>query len=207
VLIGTALLAYNVYFFDSVFGGYREYGSAIFDWSLAGFRAGAAGLLFSPGRGIFLYFPFAGVALLLILRQPSLLRQGLPAALAVSIVSSTALFSFSSDWQGGWSVGPRYLTEVQPLILILAGIAWQSLSFPAQRRLGTLCFGILLPYSIFIQAVGSYSAEPLYWNADAEKDWAHSLWDFRHNPIARGLWLPPNAQGTPCATLSDCPQN
>jgi hypothetical protein len=87
VLIGAALLAYNVYFFDSVFGGYREYGSAIFDWSLAGFRAGAAGLLFSPGRGMFFYFPFAGVALLLILRQPSLLRQGLPAALAVSIVS------------------------------------------------------------------------------------------------------------------------
>ena len=106
VTIGAALLAYNVYFFDLVFGGYRVYGSAIVDWSLAQFREGAVGLLFSPGRGIFFYFPFAAVALLLILRQPSLLRQGLPAALAVSIVSSTALFSFSSDWQGGWSVGP-----------------------------------------------------------------------------------------------------
>jgi hypothetical protein len=184
-LIGAALLAYNLYFFDSVFGGY---GYIIFDWSLAGFRAGLAGLLFSPGRGLFLYFPFAAVALLLILRRPSLLRQGLPAALAVSIVSSTALFSFFSEWDGGWSVGPRYLTEVQPLILILAGIGWQSLSVAAQRRLGILCFGILLPYSIFIQAVGSYSAAPLLWNRDREGDYAHAVWDFRDNPIARGLW-------------------
>jgi hypothetical protein len=201
--IGAALLAYNVYFFGSVFGGYGG-SSAVFDWSLAGFRAGAAGLLFSPGRGIFFYFPFVGVALLLILRQPSLLRQGLPAALAVSIVSSTALFSFYSEWHGGWCVGPRYLTEVQPLILILAGIAWQSLSFPVQWRLGMLCFGILLPYSIFIQAVGSYSVEPLYWSADAEKDYAH-FWNFRDNPIARGLWLPPDAQRTACAPLRDNP--
>ncbi len=184
VPIGAALLAYNVYFFDSVFGGYHH---TIFYWSLLGFRAGAAGLLLSPGRGLFFYFPFAGLALLLILRQPSLLRQGLPIALAVSIVSSIALFSFYSDWEGGWSVGPRYLTEVQPLILILAGIAWQSLSFTTQRRLGILSFGILLPYSIFIQAVGSYSAGPLMWNADNESDYTHTLWKFRDNPIARGL--------------------
>lgn len=65
---------------------------------------------------------------------------------------------------------------------------WQPLSFAAQRRLGILCFGILLPYSIFIQAVGSYSAAPLLWNRDREGDYAHAVWDFRDNPIARGLW-------------------
>jgi hypothetical protein len=53
------------------------------------------GLLFSPGRGLFLYFLFAAVGLLLILRQRSLLRQGLPAALAASIVSG-----YCSDHDG-----------------------------------------------------------------------------------------------------------
>ena len=185
--ICAALLAYNLYFFNAISGGYAANHNT-FQVSLIQFGDALAGLLFSPGRGLFLYFPFAAVGLLLILRQPSLLRQGLPAALAVSIVSSTALFSFYSDWPGGWSVGPRYLTEVQPLILILAGIAWQPLSFAAQRRLGILCFGILLPYSIFIQAVGSYSVAPLLWNRDREGDYAHAVWDFRDNPIARGLW-------------------
>lgn len=180
-LIGAALLAYNLYFFGTVFGGY-DY--IVFNWSFAGFRAGLSGLLFSPGRGLFLYFPFAAVALLLILRRPDLLRQGLPAALAVSIVSGVVLFSFYSDWPGGWCVGPRYLTELEPLILILAGIAWQSLSPAAQQRLAILSFGILLPYSVFIQSVGSYSVGPLLWNSDPHA----SFWSFRDNPIARGLW-------------------
>src|SRR5262249_37188147 len=143
--IGAALLAYNLYFFGAASGGYATNNDS-FIWSLAQFQGGLAGLLFSPGRGLFLYFPFAAVTLGLILGRPSLLRQPLPAALAVSIVCSTVLFSFYGAWGAGWSVGPRYLTEVQPLILILAGIAWPSVSAAAQRRLALLSFGILLPY-------------------------------------------------------------
>ena len=207
VSIGAALLAYNVYFFNSVFGGVPRVRFRHRRLEPRGIsRRGRGPAVFTWTRHIFLFSVRRRRAASNFAATLVVATRDCPAALAVSIVSSTALFSFSSDWQGGWSVGPRYLlrsasdpdSRRHRLAVAL---------LPAQRRLGTLCFGILLPYSIFIQAVGSFSAEPLYWNADAEKDWAHSLWDFRHNPIARGLWSPPNAQGTPCATLSDCPQN
>jgi hypothetical protein len=96
-----------------------------------------AGLLFSPGRGLFFYFPFAAIAMIIVLTKPSLLRQPLPAALAFSILSIVTLFSFDLEWTAGWSVGPRYITEVQPLLLILAGIGWRSLS--PTRLLNLFC--------------------------------------------------------------------
>jgi hypothetical protein len=193
VIIGAALLTYNLYYFDNILGGYGEFaashvaGHETFTRNLGQVAVALAGLLFSPGRGLFFYFPFAAVVLAVVVTRPSLLRQPLPAALAFSIISIVTLFSFYVDWMAGWSFGPRYLTEVQPLILIMAGIAWRSLPEATQRPLNLLCFGVLLPYSIFVQSVGSYSIKPILWNQDHERDSAHAVWYFRGNPIARGL--------------------
>jgi hypothetical protein len=190
-IIGAVLLTYNLYYFDNILGGYGEFAASHAagheTFNSGQFGVALTGLLFSPGRGLFFYFPFAAVALAVVVTQPSLLRQPLPAALAFSILSIVTLFSFYVDWMAGWSFGPRYLTEIEPLILILAGIAWRSLPAATQRPLSLLCFGVLLPYSVFVQSVGSYSIKPILWNQDHEHDAARAVWYLRDNPIARGL--------------------
>ena len=191
-IIGVALLAYNVFYFNNILGGYGVFaanhnaGHETFTRSFGQFGAALAGMLFSPGRGLFVYFPFAAVALALVVIRPSLLRQPLPVALAFAILSILILFSCYVDWTGGWSFGPRYLTEIQPLILILAGIAWCSLPAAPQRRLSILCFGVLLPYSIFVQSMGSYSSGSLLWDQEHDRD-LQAVWYWRDNPIVRGL--------------------
>jgi hypothetical protein len=100
-IIGIALLTYNAYYFHNIFGAYTENEATKFTWSLAQFGRDLAGLLFSPARGLFFYFPFAAVAAALVITRPSLLRQPLPAALVFSILSSVMLFSLYLDWTAG----------------------------------------------------------------------------------------------------------
>ena len=103
---------------------------------------------------------------------------------ALVAVTTTVLFYGSYEhWHGGHSIGPRYLTEVQPLLLVLLGLAWP----PRARALGALCFVILLPYCVFVQAVGAYSTGPIRWNVDREPDGLAALWDFRDNPVAHAF--------------------
>jgi hypothetical protein len=53
--------------------------------------------------------------------------------------------------------------------------------------LGVLCFALLLPYSVFIQGVGTYSDAPSRWNFERTPDGVAALWDFRNNPIVHAF--------------------
>jgi hypothetical protein len=46
-----------------------------------------------------------------------------------------------------------------------------------------LALGVLLTYSIAVQAIGAYSFGPLMWNADRKVP--EALWDLVDNPLAR----------------------
>ena len=175
ILLGLPIVAYNLYFFGTIGGGY---GTQVFSLG-----AGVPGLLLSPGRGLFLYFPIAVVALVLSVRRRLWLSDDIARAALMAVASAILFYGSYDQWHGGWSVGPRYLTEVEPLLLILLGLVW-----PARARgLGVACFGILLPYCIFIQAVGAYSTASLRWNDDRKPDGLGALWDFRDNPISHAF--------------------
>jgi Dolichyl-phosphate-mannose-protein mannosyltransferase len=119
-LAAAFLLAYNIYFFGNVIGGYgvltARYGAAAMfsrNWP------GIAGILVS-NRGILVFCPF--LILLIALRLADLRTwPGIGMMLAAYAVTLAFHGSFHW-WDGGSNYGPRYATDGLPiLIAALAG--------------------------------------------------------------------------------------
>jgi hypothetical protein len=186
VAVGMALCAYNLAFFGLPLGPYQAAAST---FSLAHAPIGLAGSLISPGRGLFVYFPAALVALGLLLRRPALLGEPLVLALALGIVASAGVNASYEAWWGGYCFGPRYFAESQPAILLILGIALRGLTLSARRWASIVCFAVLLPYSVFVQAIAVYGDAVHQWNSTPRSVDAapERLWDVVDNPILRGL--------------------
>jgi hypothetical protein len=180
--IVAAQVAYNSWAVGNLLGGYAGHPFVVDPMAV---WQGLLGLLLSPARGLFLYFPIALVAIVLVALRPSLLRCDLALACALATVGAIAFYACFEFWWAGWCVGPRYLTEAEPLLLLLFGMAVGRFSGRARTSLIALAFGVLLPYSIAIQAIGTYSSRPLMWNADRKVP--EALWDFVDNPLARAF--------------------
>ena len=199
VLLLALVAAYNLYFFDDLLGGYGSYVSS---FAASRLGPGLAGVLVSPGRGLFLYYPLALVAFGLLAWRPRTLADPTMAAAAFAVVATILLVASRDVWWGGWSYGPRYLSEIEPLIALLVGLSWRELGPGARRILGIACFGLLLPWSVLVQMVGVYSPSAIAWNGiPSNVDFAPDrLWDLADNPISRGLHLrsatPPEGSGS-----------
>ena len=192
--VAAALCAYNQVVFGLPLGPYQGAGSAL---GLARIPLGLAGSLVSPGRGLFIYFPAALMAAWLLLRHPALLGQRLVLGLVVGIVATALLNASYVAWWGGFSYGPRYFAECQPAILFVLGFGLMHLAPAARRRAVALCFGVLLPYSVFVQALFVYGHEGHGWNATPRSvdEAPERLWDVVDNPILRGVRGHPPAGG------------
>jgi len=96
-------------------------------------------------------------------------------------------------WWGGFCWGPRYLTEIMPVLVILTAVGSAELERPWIKRL----FVAAAVYSVLIQAVGVYFYPNGHWdNTPVPVDRAgYRVWDWRDNPIRRTviagpLWQP-----------------
>lgn len=94
---------------------------------------GLMGMLFSPGRSIFVYAPVtvAGIAALARWarheRSTALLFAALPGVML--------LFSTLPGWDGGRSYGPRYLVPVIPFVLLPLACWWSEAGKGVKRAL------------------------------------------------------------------------
>jgi hypothetical protein len=187
VLPGIAVMAPVLVYNRVVLGSVLGVGAGqIGDLALRNMRGGVPGIFVSPARGIFLYFPASLLALVLVLRRaPTLSRSVLLLALGGCIILAAGLNACYRNWDGGYSFGPRYFTEVQGPILILLGAAMMA----GGKRMGVaaFCLVLILPYSIFIQVMGSFSPATMNWNSIPDRDESKRLWDWSDNPIFRGV--------------------
>jgi hypothetical protein len=146
---------------------------------------GAAGLLISPSRGLFVFSPlfvlaFAGAVLLF--RRPALAALR-PLAVAAALLMLVAFKWF--DWWGGWTYGYRPIVDVTPLLaLLLVPVA----DFVFARRLWLALAGTLLGWSVAVQLLGVYAYDGDGWNARAGHDidrprWRHRLWSIADSEI------------------------
>ena len=189
--------AYKLHFFGHLLGGYNAEKANV---ALSNFADGLSGFLFSLLRGLAIYFPVSIVAFGMLVARPRMVADPAVWAATIAILLTIVLIAARLGWWGGWCYGPRYLSEVEPLMLLLVGLGWQHIDPTVRRPLALACFGLLLPYSIMVQAVGVYSPSAWKWSFfPANVDHAQErLWDFVDNPISRGLHitsLPP--QGAP----------
>jgi hypothetical protein len=146
--------------------------------------AGAAGLLFSPNRGLVIFSPIAAVALA---AAPALLRTGGPRGERVwtlAAVVQFALYSSYSMWWGGHTYGPRYLLDtLVPFVpAAAAGTTWLLAA-----RWRAWAGAAALSASIVIAATGALCFPHDRWNTDpADVDVHHArLWDWRDLQIVR----------------------
>ncbi|MCL4250636.1 MAG: phospholipid carrier-dependent glycosyltransferase [Anaerolineae bacterium] len=126
--------------------------------------AGLFGLFLSPYRGLLWFSPIV----LLALPGWWMLRRRLPLAawLTLAVVSAQSLtYAGWWSWHGGVVWGTRFLVPVVPLMAFwLAPLVDRLFDAGGIRRLGlSAVFGVLLPVSLIVQALGAlFSPYPYY---------------------------------------------
>jgi len=147
---------------------------------------GAAGLLVSPSRGLFVYSPIVLVALLGV---PMALRTVPYHGLGWAFAGSLALYlvyAVYTVWWGCHSYGPRYLLDLLVFLTPPAAVALDTVLRP--RWAQAVCVSALL-WSIVAAGTGAFFADN--WNTSpADVDKHHErLWDWRDSEIPRAWSL------------------
>jgi hypothetical protein len=184
VIIGGMVAAYNVAVFGNLRGGY-----GLVTGPFSGAQvSGLAGILFSPSRGLLIYSPFliAGfIGLWMALRKTAVGRSPVYAVAALFVICDLILIASWKSWWGGWSYGPRIVTEATAMLVVLAVPAAEK--FRAHRW-ARVSFVALTAYSVAVQALGAVAYRPIGgWNSfpvsvDKRPD---RLWDWRDSQILR----------------------
>lgn len=143
------VLAYNLAIPGSLFGGYGLVDvPGFFDHPL---WTGLAGMLVSPMRGLLIFTPFlvfVPLGLARRLRTPD--TRILAALLAAAVVAQLVLYA-KADWRAGNSWGPRWLTDVLPVLVWMLAPAPPLLRLPARVLLL-----LTMAASIAVQAIGAF---------------------------------------------------
>jgi hypothetical protein len=126
------------------------------------------GNLVSPARGLFVFSPvllFAIPGVFQAIRSPADRPWGL--AITVAVVAHWIAISSFPHWWGGYSFGPRLMTDVLPFLILAVGY-WLS---PAPAHDGPSCsptrrfvFPILLGLSMAVHAQGAWLGASRKWN-------------------------------------------
>jgi hypothetical protein len=151
--------------------------------------AGALGLLLSPSRGALLFFPYLLLTPLAWRRSAGdpELRRWVGVALGVSI-ATWALAASYARWWGGWSIGPRLLTEASPFFALLTLPLWRSWRElrPALRAAALASVAL----AGATQLRGAYAPDAFNWNAVVDVDAnPRALWSLRNGQLA-AIWWP-----------------
>ncbi len=85
---------------------------------------GLVGTLFSPGKGIFWFFPLSVLGVLGFVQWVSL-RDRIGMVLIGLVLAFLVFYSAWDAWWGGWSWGPRQIEILVPLVT-LASVEWAS---------------------------------------------------------------------------------
>ncbi len=145
-----------------------------------------AGLLISPGRGVFLYSPvgvFAIAGLVRAIRQGTDRRRIQAIALGTAVCGNLFLLTCYTAWSGVMAAfGPRYLLEALTVVSIFLPDVWSSIhEKPLVRRL----WQTASCWSILCHATGAY------FNWDLTRiDFPVTPWDLITHPfVAKFLYL------------------
>jgi hypothetical protein len=146
----AAILAYNLDFIGFLAGGYaagKNPNRPFFHLN----GLGVLGLLVSPSRGLLVFSPFyvflfPGLAQ----RLRTSTTRSLALATGFAIAAQLLLYS-QADWRAGYSWGPRWLTDLLPILTWL--LAPAPLAFRAFPRFLLI---LAMVASIAIQAIGAF---------------------------------------------------
>jgi hypothetical protein len=177
----VGLCAFNLHIYGTALGGYGHFLRAPAQPLTA-----LAGILFSPGRGLFIFSP-ALLFSIYSLISPSSWKPPVRNLTIVCLLFATGHIAVVSQWPfwwGGHSWGARLLTEVVPVLIILIAVAVPAF---AQSKMLTWAFYGLGVFSVYVHAIGAYCYPRGEWDSrpvsiDAEPS---RVWNWADNPIIR----------------------
>lgn len=147
---------YNTYYFGAPWA--TGYGEEVIDGWTNPILGGFAGLLFSPSRGLFFFTPFLifSIAGILYLRKNSVKLNGntkiVLRYIALAVFFYILVLSKWWAWPGAYAYGPRMLTDIMPLMILLLIPVIKFGLF--KKRSLKLLFVVLLSFSVLVQLVG-----------------------------------------------------
>ena len=173
-------------------GGYARKGDlSTFHYGLL---TGVTGLLFSPARGLFLFTPFLlflpfGIKSVLADHRFRRLDLLLLAAIFLQVLCYAKL-----DWRAGCSWGPRWLTDILPLMI------WMLVPVIIHAgRLARILFAIAVCFSIGVQTVGAFwytgKSDEILMAEDGDPGHMKSIWDLKNTPYVAELGHKPAPRG------------
>jgi hypothetical protein len=178
------VLLYNLGVAGHFAGGYGLKGKASF------FRhdllPGLGGVLFSPTRGLLVFSPFL---LFLILAWRHWPRdrgeRGLTLAMCAGVALQVLLYA-KADWRSGISWGPRYMTDLLPLLL------WMLVPVVAALRgLGRACFLLAVGAAVAIQVIGAFwytgATDSAIFAVASGPHQMRAVWNWRNAPFVASL--------------------
>ncbi len=155
----TAAAVFQLTLFGNVLGAYASGQSALMSPGRLG--EGLLGVFLSPSRGLLWFFPY----LLLVPFAGPTLRREQDTALwklwwaSLAIVTAFVILVAShSEWWGGWSLGPRLMTECAPFLALLTAPLWSTRGWV--RR----CLMITVVFSAATQLLLAYNPAASDWN-------------------------------------------
>lgn len=184
----VAVSAWMLALYNHPLGGYGLLNVRVGAWRLG--LPGLPGVLFSPSRGLLVFFPY------LLLLPPLLMRRRLDAGAERWVQSSLGclvllvlLVSGYAKWWGGHSLGPRLLTEAAPFLALATIPAWRE----ERARSGSrVAFLVALAFASLTQLLLTYNLAAARWNDVPEVDENPArLWSVRSSQLSAAWGIGP----------------
>jgi hypothetical protein len=177
---GLLAAAYNLTMFRKLGGGYGAVGLIGGDFFSHPVLRGLAGMLVSPGRGLFVYSPFFLFLPLFAHRVWALReRRTLTVCLVAGVLLQLLLYA-PTDWRGGSSYGYRYLSDMVPFLIWLLAPVLASLGRRARAVFLVCCL-----FAVGAQAIGAFKysgISELVINDSADTG-MRNVWKLEASPI------------------------
>jgi hypothetical protein len=177
------VLLYNLGVAHHFAGGYGRVGKAAY--LQHDLLPGLGGLLLSPTRGLLVFSPFLLFLVPAWRHLPRGRERGLSLAIIAGFVLQLVLYA-KADWRGGMSWGPRYMTDLLPLLVWMLAPVVATL-----RGFGRACFLLAAGAAVAIEAIGAFWYTGVTDSAIfAVASGPHQLraaWDWRNAPFVASL--------------------
>ena len=196
VALGSLVLAYNLYFFARLLGGYPApalggEGGGHFAF-LARVVVGLPGSLASPSRGLLVFTPWTAFAFWGAARLWKEKSLGWSRSLIVAMAAICVVQAGGGDWWGGWCFGPRYSTDLLPFLAWFLVPVWGSIR---ARPVLRVAFAATVAIALWVQVVGAFyypagnwDGSPVNVNSEPQR-----LWDWSDNQVLRSWRAGPAA--------------
>lgn len=191
------LLVYDASVVGNLAGGYW----ALPAWRMHSFMAhsaliGLPSLLLSPMRGLLVFSPFLGfvpIGLARRLRRPD--TKVLAALLALAVVAQLVVYA-KGDWRAGTSFGPRWTTDLLPILMWMLAPAVPLMRVPARVALVVAAVAAIAVQTISASWYAATSDQILFTSGDG---WPRQAWRIANAPFVAELRHPRQRGDLLCA--------